>query len=575
MAADFLASHGINLQAEMSRVQFGASHPPPSSASSLPLPPPQPLTLLRSVLLPDLSPTEHHDIHISPTTGTITSITPSAPPSTSPPPLPLSFTAAPLSSALPYPQDTSVRSLTDCICLPSLCHPHIHLDKPHLLSHPRYSHLQPQSGAFAEALSLTAKAKELFEEEDLLQRANWLVKESMEAGVTHMRAFVEVDTSVGMRGVRAGEMVRDLWRGRCEVQLVAFAQEAVFSGLEGEDDGEDEDEGRGKDASIKPMSPEIKSKETNKSLLETAAALPSIPVLGSTPYVESSPALSRKNITWIISLAITHRKHLDLHLDYTLSPTASPQIFHVLSTLRDLNWTSRNPGKTVCLGHCTRLTLFTAEEWKRLREAVGDLPVYCVGLPTSDLFMMGRPEMGEEEEEEEEEEEGDGAKSERDRPRGTLQVPWMIQRGFKACLGVNNVGNAFTPQGSADPLSVACLGVGIYQAGTGKDAEVLYECVSTRAREAIGLGGVGGNVEAGPGEGGRGGDVEDGEVKKGFQQREGLGLKEGDIADLVVYGEPLEKRTTLYRARRSVQEIVYDAGRERVVIRAGKIVRVE
>lgn len=34
--------------------------------------------------------------------------------------------------------------------------------------------------------------------------------------------------------------------------------------------------------------------------------------------------------------------------------------------------------------------------------------------------------------------------------------------------------NAFTPHGNCDPLSIASLGVGIYQAGTKQDTEVLY-----------------------------------------------------------------------------------------------------
>jgi hypothetical protein len=50
------------------------------------------------------------------------------------------------------------------------------------------------------------------------------------------------------------------------------------------------------------------------------------------------------------------------------------------------------------------------------------------------------------------------------RPRGTLQIPQMIQRfGFSAAIGINNLGNAFTPHGSCDPLSLASFGVGIYQ----------------------------------------------------------------------------------------------------------------
>ncbi|RYO86691.1 hypothetical protein DL766_005823 [Monosporascus sp. MC13-8B] len=74
------------------------------------------------------------------------------------------------------------------------------------------------------------------------------------------------------------------------------------------------------------------------------------------------------------------------------------------------------------------------------------------------------------------------------RPRGTPQVLSMINDlGLSACIGVNNVGNAFTPYGTGDPLQLASWAVGIYQAGTVDDAHILYECVSGRAREAISL----------------------------------------------------------------------------------------
>jgi cytosine/adenosine deaminase-related metal-dependent hydrolase len=40
---------------------------------------------------------------------------------------------------------------------PSLCHPHIHLDKCFLLSHPKYEDLEMKEGNFGEALSLTSR----------------------------------------------------------------------------------------------------------------------------------------------------------------------------------------------------------------------------------------------------------------------------------------------------------------------------------------------------------------------------------------------------------------------------------
>lgn len=119
------------------------------------------------------------------------------------------------------------------------------------------------------------------------------------------------------------------------------------------------------------------------------------------------------------------------------------------------------------------------------------------------------------------------------RPRGTLHVLKMIsEHGLDAIIGVNNVGNAFTPWGSADPLSLACLGVGIYQAGTQKDAELLYECVSTRARAAIGL--------------------------LGSQGGSSLMLKEGDQPDLVVLHNVDDTGCNVLRPRNSVADVVWD-----------------
>ena len=40
---------------------------------------------------------------------------------------------------------------------PSLCHPHIHLDKCFLLSHPKYADLEVEKGDFAEAMRLTSR----------------------------------------------------------------------------------------------------------------------------------------------------------------------------------------------------------------------------------------------------------------------------------------------------------------------------------------------------------------------------------------------------------------------------------
>ena len=428
------------------------------------------------------------------------------------------------------------------LALPSLCHPHIHLDKPHLLTHPTTAHLQPTSNTFAEALALTSEAKAAYTLASLLKRGDQLLADSSRAGVTHARAFVELDARVGDLCLRAGLRLKSRWQQHLAVQLCAFAQDPVFSG---------------------------ESAGATRTLVEAAARDEGIEAIGSTPYVEADPEAARSNVDWAVDLALRVGKHLDFHLDYHLDETKEPLVWHVLSRLRGEKWTERAPGKTVCLGHCTRLTLFKADEWARLKREVQGLPVYFVGLPTSDLFMMGRPGLSKGERED-----SDLAKSAAaaaDRPRGTLQIPAMQALGLKCALGVNNVGNAFTPWGGADPLRVASLGVGVYQVGTRAAAEALYGCVSWGAKEAIGA------LDPPRSE----------RLERADSER--CTLAAGDMADLVIFGVPDEdhmeeavgksllrwKSRAFERPRRSVADVVWDPPQARTTAFRGRSINLD
>lgn len=339
------------------------------------------------------------------------------------------------------------------LLLPSLCHPHIHLDKPFLLtSHlDQYADLAPKDGSFGEALKNTSSAKSRYTEEDLLRRGSQLILESVQAGVTSMRAFVEIDHVTLHRCLKVAKELKAKYAHICHVQICAFAQDPVFSGDHGEE---------------------------NRKLMESAMHQFSdvIDCLGSTPYVEDSPENASKNIHWAIKNAVLHKIHLDFHLDYNLDQTKPAMVWDVLNLLREAQWTQTNPSKTIALGHCTQHTLFSKDELSRLASEINttNLPISLIGLPTSDIYMQGRPT--------------DSTADPHNRPRATLQIPSLIKdHNLNAAISINNAGNAFTPFGGVDSLQLACWGVGLYQAGTETDAEILYECVSTRARRAIGL----------------------------------------------------------------------------------------
>ncbi|KAH9904601.1 amidohydrolase [Xylariomycetidae sp. FL2044] len=360
----------------------------------------------------------------------------------------------------------STHDATSRLLLPPLCHPHVHLDKPYILtcncpkspSRPDYTDLAPESGSFTEALANTSTAKERYTEPDLYLRGSQLLATSYQQGVTSLRAFVELDHVTGTLPLTTAIRLKADFSHLLHVQICAFAQDPLFS---------------------------TQHADANRSVLVFALEdyASSIDALGTTPYVERSREGALRNIDWAITTAIEKGLHLDFHLDYnTTDPSASRPLTHsVIEKLKARRWReSADPSRTIALGHCTQLSLLRDTDWQELaREIISSqLPIHFVGLPTSDLFMMGRPG----------ETPGLGS-STHSRPRATLQVPSLIQDlGLSACVGVNNVGNAFTPYGTGDPLELASWGVGIYQSGTVDQARILYGCVSWRARAAIGLG---------------------------------------------------------------------------------------
>lgn len=424
MAGAYLASLGIDLDAEMAKVQFSDEKPhvhelgkqeatkPPKSKPRAPPPrysdvfAPKPISRITAVRLPGQPASQLWDIGIA--NGRISSIE-------------KHDTRVPRLSHLPGVMDAAERLLA-----PSLCHAHIHLDKCFLLQDPKYSDLEIVEGDFQEAMDLTSQAKSRFEEEDLLRRGRQLIQESIHHGVTAMRAFVEVDADVEFKCLNAGLQLKEEFAERCDVQICAFAQLPLFSGLDGG--------------------------EVIRKLMTAAAKTHGVDVLGSTPYVEADEIKMKMNVRWISSLALAQDKFLDFHMDYNLDQAKKPFIFDALDIIKERCWQNRR-GKMITMGHCTRLTQFGSADWEKLKESIGELPVSFVGLPTSDLFMMRTAE----------------------NVRGTLNVPKMIQEhGLQAAIAVNNVGNAFTPQGNCDPLAVASMGVGIYQSATKKEAEILY-----------------------------------------------------------------------------------------------------
>lgn len=204
----------------------------------------------------------------------------------------------------------------------------------------------------------------------------------------------------------------------------------------------------------------------NFTLLKQAAEREGVSAVGSAPYVEPTTDQAKLNIRLIMDEASRLGLHVDFHLDYNLDPSSEPLIWEVVSQARNSSfWRSLpNSGRsnrrhTITIGHATRLQLFDQSEWLSLAAAMVELPIHLVGLPQSDMYILGKNQ----------------ANQPLGPPRGTLRVPYIRHEfGIDVAMSVNNVSNAFTPQGILDPLTLCTLGVALFQSATPRDVETLF-----------------------------------------------------------------------------------------------------
>jgi hypothetical protein len=146
---------------------------------------------------------------------------------------------------------------------------------------------------------------------------------------------------------------------------------------------------------------------------------------------------------------------VDFHLDYNLDLDTEPLIYEVISEAKKLSW---GPELRITVGHAPRIQLFTPTEWQGLKSLIGDLPIIFVSLPQSDMYMLGRAH----------------SHTPLGPPRSTLRITDIANNyGFEMAMSVNNAQNAFTPQGSMDPLSLCTLGIALFQSATLQDIATL------------------------------------------------------------------------------------------------------
>jgi cytosine/creatinine deaminase len=158
----------------------------------------------------------------------------------------------------------------------SFINPHLHLCKVYTLGMMDEESLRAYHGegmgrAMA-AIELAARVKEQLDCGRILSNLRKAVAEAAVYGCTHIRAFADVDTKVGLEGVRALLLGRAEFKGIVDIQVVAFAQDGIVR--------------------------EPGSKELMRAAMEMGAD-----VVGGIPWIEYTQADMEAHVQFIFDLA--------------------------------------------------------------------------------------------------------------------------------------------------------------------------------------------------------------------------------------------------------------------------------
>jgi cytosine deaminase len=321
------------------------------------------------------------------------------------------------------PPDVESLDAAGALAVPSFVETHLHVDK---------ALLGGSADSLEKAIAVTAEQKMRFTTAGVTARGESLLVSALTAGTTQIRAHTEIDPVVGLTSVHALLDLRARWNERMRLQIAAFPQEG------------------------------IEARPGTLPLLREALAIPDT-VVGGCPYVEVDAAAARRHISTVLDLAAEFDTTADMHLDFAdhLEDDRFVMAEHVAQAVIERGLEGR-----VSIGHVTTLGLMEPERRARVISTLAAAAVTVTILPATDLFLTqrtGRAHLF----------------------RGLAPARDLHAAGVNVALSSNNVRNAFTPSGNADPVDIGRLLARLTYASTPDDCRWILGMLTDAGRRAM------------------------------------------------------------------------------------------
>jgi cytosine/creatinine deaminase len=316
----------------------------------------------------------------------------------------------------------AVLDATDKLVVPGFVESHIHPDKAFVAD--RTTGLSPNGPT---PQMLVARLKTAFTVDDIHARARRVLLAAIRHGCTAMRAHVEIDPFVGLRGVEAMLRLRSELDSVLDLQLIAFAQEGIF-----------------------------RDDETQALLREGLRM--GLPVLGGCPYMDED---ERRHIDWFFETAQAAGVPLDFHCDSSDDPARLTCDYIAEQAI------ARGMMGRVTLGHLCTLDILEPDHRAHVIDTMARAGIHAVSLPATELHVKGRaPSRA---------------------WRGITRIEELRAAGVNVSISTNNIVNPFTPYGYPDLLRQALVAAMGAHLGNLDQLAWLLDLVTVNPARMLGL----------------------------------------------------------------------------------------
>jgi len=306
---------------------------------------------------------------------------------------------------------------------------HFHLDSVYALEQTG----ENRSGTLWEGIRLWREYKFKASVEEISERAGRYLERAIRQGIRAIRSHVDISVP-GLAGVHALLELKERFRDRIDIQLVAFPQDGYLRC------------------------------EGNRARMSEALDL-GVEVVGGIPHYEETTASGTASIRELMEIASERNLGVDFHCD----ETDDPESRHVETVARETIRLGMQGRVTV--SHVTSLHSVDNAWFDRLLPLMREAELQVIANPLINVVLQGR---------------GDTYP----KRRGLTRVKEFFEGGLTVAFGHDCVRDPWYPLGDGDMLDVARMGLHLAQLTGSAEMPLVLEAVTTHPARIMNLQGT-------------------------------------------------------------------------------------